>query len=444
MLNPLLATFQNQPALIAEGMEKQFEAFLNKAAAELAKVEAASDQPVMADDFWFAPDDWRSAYRPYIVKDGMLMIPVKGVLLHDFGYQFGSWATGYTYITMALRRGLADPAVRGIAFMHNSPGGHVAGNFDLADEIYAARGKKPMRAFAYESSYSASYSLASAADSIAMPRTGGVGSIGVITVHYDVSEAIAQDGIKITFIHFGKHKKDGNSYEPLPADVKERIQARINELGEVFVSTVARNRGMEEQAVRDTEALTFSANEATSNGLADSIGSLDDAIAAFAADMSNQEDETMTTQDKAATFDQAAVDAARAEGFAAGKTEGHKEGVQAEQARRNAIMESPEAKDRPLAAAAALDTNMAADATIAFLAKLPKEVAETPKVDDKASKDKATVGSEFKAAMDKSKQPEAGAPGEAPADDEQAQATGQTSRVASTLAAFKGKSSKAA
>lgn len=438
MLNPLLATFQNQPALIAEGMEKQFEAFLSKAAVELAKIEAATDQPMMADDFWFAPDDWRSAYRPYIVKDGMLLIPVKGVLLHDFGYQFGSWATGYTYITMALRRGLADPSVRGIAFMHNSPGGHVAGNFDLADEIYAARGQKPMRAFAYESAYSASYSLASAADSIAMPRTGGVGSIGVITVHYDVSEAMAQDGIKITFIHFGKHKKDGNSYEPLPADVKERIQARIDELGEIFVSTVARNRGLDEQAVRDTEALTFSANEAKSNGLADTIGTLDDAIAAFAAEMSNQEDETMTTQDKAATFDQAAVDAARAEG----RAEGHKEGVKAERDRRDAIMNSDAAKDRPIAAAAAVESGMDAEAAIAFMGKLPKEAPEATAPtgeDDKAPKTNADAGNEFKAVMDKSKQPEAGAPGEPNGDDENAQATGQTSRVAGTLAMFKGK-----
>lgn len=412
MPNALLATFENQPILVAEGWESRFESFLDKAAADLDRIEAANDQPVMADDFWYSSDDWRSAYRPYIVKDGMLLIPVKGVLLHDFGYQLGSWATGYTYITQALRRGQRDPEVRGIAFLINSPGGHVAGNFDLVDEIFEARGAKPMRAFAHESAYSAAYSIASAADTIVVSRTGGVGSIGVLTAHYDYSKMLENDGLKITFIHFGKHKVDGNFTTPLPKEVKDRIQARIDELGEVFVSIVARNRGMDVDAVRATEALTFTATEAVSNGLANSIGSLDDAIAAFAADMSNEEDETMTTQDKAATFDQAAVDAARAEGFAAGKIEGEKEGATTAQTRIAAILDSEEAKDRPAAARMlAFETDKAADAAKASLAKLPKEAAAAPAPSDDDQKGKDGAAADFKAAMDKSGGPELGQPG---------------------------------
>lgn len=411
MPSALLATFQNEPALLAQGSEQQFEAFLSKADVDLARIESANDNPVMADDFWFAPDDWRAAYRPYVVKDGMLFIPVKGVLLHDFGYQLGSWATGYTYIARALRRGLADPEVRGIAFMINSPGGHVAGNFDLVDEIFAARGTKPMRAFAYEGAYSAAYSIASAASSIAMPRTGGVGSIGVLTVHVDISKMMDEAGVKITYIHAGKHKVDGNPYEPLPDNVKARIQERIDALYDVFVSTVARNRGMDEQAVRDTEALTFSAQEATSNGLADSIGSLDDAIAVFAADMSNQEDENMTTQDKSAV-DQAAIDTARTQGFEAGKAEGLKDGARAEKDRINTIMDSEEGKKRPKAArAAALGTNMTADEALAFLATLDEEGPAATAVDPKAPKGKEGAAADFMAAMNSTGNPELGNPG---------------------------------
>ncbi len=67
--------------------------------------------------------------------------------------------------------------VKGIAFVIDSPGGHVAGNFDLVDKIFAARDVKPIRAFAAENAYSAAYSIASAAQSITVARTGGVGSI---------------------------------------------------------------------------------------------------------------------------------------------------------------------------------------------------------------------------------------------------------------------------
>ncbi|SIQ57439.1 signal peptide peptidase SppA [Rhizobium sp. RU20A] len=379
MKNALLASFNNEPALVNSAMHTQFEACLAEGQTALSRIETSSEKIVMQDDFWPSPDSWLAVYRPYIVKNGILMIPVKGVLLYGVGYAIGSWLTGYVYITKALERGLADPEVKGIAFVIDSPGGHVAGCFDLGDKIYAARGRKPMRAYAAENAYSAAYLIFSSADpgQATVSRTGGVGSIGVVTMHIDASKAMDDYGYKITFIHYGKHKVDGNAYEALPADVKKRIQARIDGLGELFVSTVARNRAMDAQAVRDTEALTFTAEEATSNGLADAIGSLDDAIAVFAADMSNQEEDDMSTKDTSAV-DQAAVDTARAEGVAQGTEAGKREGALAERTRISAILDSEEGKKRPAAAlAAALDTDMTADQTIKFMAKLPAEPSKS-------------------------------------------------------------------
>lgn len=286
MRNSFLARFVSAPAMLAPLMLDRFRACLDIASVEWSRFQERDAQvpAQMEDGFWYAAGDWRAQFRPYVVKDGVLHIPVKGVLLNDFPFAFGAWATGYEYIWRAFQRGLEDGNVRAIALVEDSPGGEVAGNFDLVDRIFAARGQKPIRAFAAESAYSAAYSIASAADQITVTRTGGVGSIGVVTMHIDVSKALDDDGYKITFIHAGKHKVDGNAYEPLPDEVKARIQARIDGLYDLFVATVARNRGLEESAVRSTEALTYSASEALSVRLADNIGSLDDALAAFAAD----------------------------------------------------------------------------------------------------------------------------------------------------------------
>ncbi|OOO46413.1 hypothetical protein BS630_25500 [Rhizobium laguerreae] len=299
-MNALLSTFHDAPAMLHPGMQNRFEAFLRSAQVSLTRIEAPTSNVVMQDDFWPAPDSWLAAYRPYIVKDEILMIPVKGVLLFGVGYAIGDYATGYVYLTKALERGLADPQVKGIAFIIDSPGGHVAGNFDLADKIFNARGQKPIHAFAAENAYSAAYSIASACRTVTVARTGGVGSIGVVTVHLDASKAMDGAGLKVTFIHYGKHKVDGNAYEALPADVKDRIQARIDNLGELFVSTVARNRAMDPQAVRDTEALTFGADEAVSIGLADKVGVLDGAIADFASYLSGPKEDSMTTKNSMA------------------------------------------------------------------------------------------------------------------------------------------------
>ncbi len=195
--------------------------------------------------------------------------------------------------------------------------------------------------------------------------------------------------------------------------MKERIQARINGLGELFVSTVARNRAMDAQAVRDTEALTFTAEEATSNGLADTIGALDDAIAVFTADMSNQEEDDMTiTQEQLDAAVASAKAEGKAEGIATGKTEGAKEGAVAERQRIQAILDSEEGKKRPAAAmAAALDTDMPADKATAFLAKLPPECKVEGAVDPKSPKGTEGAAADFQSAMNSSDQPNLGAPG---------------------------------
>lgn len=404
--NPILARFQNnEPVLADEHSHVLINACAHQAALIMTRIDAAPDKPTMADDFWYDESDWRAVYRPYIVRDGVLLIPVKGVLLNDFGYALGNWATGYQYIWRAFERGMGDLNVRGIALVCDTPGGMVAGNFELVDKMYAMRGVKPIAGFAHESAYSAGYSIISAADpgSITVSRTGGVGSIGVVTSHVDLSKMMEQDGIAVTFIHAGKHKVDGNPYEALAPEVKARIQKRIDYLYGIFVSTVARNRDMDEQAVRETEALTFGAPEALSNGLADKIGGFDDALADFSASLNPQEgDETMAdltqadidTAVAAATQNQeAALANARAEGAA--------EGATAERTRINAILASDAGKERPKAAlSAALKTGMDLETATTFLAELPAEKAGDTDAKNGKGKDR------FDAAMDKTDNPD--------------------------------------
>jgi ClpP class serine protease len=208
MLNVLASRFKDTAAFVSPDMSARFDACLAAAAAILIKIQSDVTKPTMEDDFWFDSTDWRCEYRPYIVKDGILQIPVKGVLLHDFPYAFGDYATGYPYIWRAYQRGMDDGQVKGIALVVDSPGGEVAGNFDLVDKMFARRDEKEVRAYAAESMYSAAYSIGSVASKIIVSRTGGVGSIGVVTGHVDMSGALEQRGFKVTFIYFGKHKVD--------------------------------------------------------------------------------------------------------------------------------------------------------------------------------------------------------------------------------------------
>ena len=83
MSNPFLASFENEPALLALGGEGKFKAFLDKAAAMMDTIEANVGDVSMEDDFWPSEDSWLAQYRPYkVTEEGILVIPVKGVLMN--------------------------------------------------------------------------------------------------------------------------------------------------------------------------------------------------------------------------------------------------------------------------------------------------------------------------------------------------------------------------
>ena len=158
--------------------------------------------------------------------------------------------------------------------------------FDLADRIRAATQVKPVWAVANDMAFSAAYALASAASKVFVSRTGGVGSIGVIAMHVDQSEKDAQDGVRYTAVFAGDRKNDLNPHEPISGEAHAFLKAEVHRIYGLFVETVARHRGLEPAMVRDTEAGLFFGQAAVAMGLADALGTFDDALAQLAASVS--------------------------------------------------------------------------------------------------------------------------------------------------------------
>jgi capsid assembly protease len=231
---------------------------------------------LQADAFYLDDDDKFAApmeQTAYDVEAGIAIIPICGTLVHKLGtVRPASGMSGYDSIRVGFLEAMQDPEVRAIALCIDSPGGEVAGLFDLCDEISAARGEKPIWAVLDECAYSAGYALASCADHITVPRTGGTGSIGVMCVHTDFSKALTGAGVKVTFIQSGARKTDGAPEKPLSDEALERFQADINAMAEMFFATVARNRaGLTADAVRQLEAGTFLGKAGRRAGLVDDV-----------------------------------------------------------------------------------------------------------------------------------------------------------------------------
>ena len=228
---------------------------------------------------------WQKSGRsPYPVIDGIAVIEIAGVLIHRGGWiGASSGQTSYEGLAAQIDAAAEDPAVRGVALEIDSFGGEVAGVFDLADRIRALRRDKPVRAFVAEHAFSAGYALASQAERIVLPRTGAVGSIGVVVMHADLSGQLDRDGVRVTLIRSGRHKVDGNPYEPLPAEVRDDIQREIDVLRFLFAETVAAGRAgrLSDADALATEAGTFRGADAVAAGLADEVTDLAQGLAAF-------------------------------------------------------------------------------------------------------------------------------------------------------------------
>jgi len=87
------------------------------------------------------------------------------------------------------------------------------------------------------------------------------------------------DGHKYSLIHAGAKKTDGNPHIPLSPSAMDDIQADVDDLYGRFVTTVARARALQPQAVIATEAAIYRGQRALDAGLADVVGTLETAHA---------------------------------------------------------------------------------------------------------------------------------------------------------------------
>ncbi|WP_342152338.1 S49 family peptidase [Methylorubrum sp. SB2] len=190
----------------------------------------------------------------------------------------GPQGTSTERVSRSLQQALADPAVKAIVFHHDSPGGSVNGVQELAAEIMAARGEKPIIAQVDSLAASASYWLASVCDEVWITPSGEVGSIGVYMMHRDFSAAAEMDGVKITFVKAddSPFKVEGNQYEPLGEEAETYLRSQVNSFMGDFVGAVAKGRGVPVAKVKADfgRGRTMRAKEAVASGMADGVATM--------------------------------------------------------------------------------------------------------------------------------------------------------------------------
>lgn len=214
--------------------------------------------------------------------EGVAIVTVIGELVNR-----GAWVgassglVSYEAIRFQLNAAAADRQTRSIILDLETPGGEAIGAFEAAAAVRAAAAAKPVIAVVDGVAASAGYALASGAGRIVSIPSGMVGSIGVLWVHWDMSAALEDAGIKPTIITAGAQKAAGNPLEPLSPDVRKDMQAQVDHFQKLFLECVAKGRGgrLTADAARKTEARIFSGAEAVRIGLADATGTFEEVLA---------------------------------------------------------------------------------------------------------------------------------------------------------------------
>lgn len=228
------------------------------------------------------PQQERPAHQP---GKHIAVLPLFGTLTQHGGGMRGSGSTTTEGFSRDFRRALADPEIGSLVIEINSPGGSVYGTQELAELVYASRPQKQIVSVVNSMAASGAYWIGSAAHEVVITPGGEVGSIGVVTMHVDVSKLEEQMGVKTTLVALPRKKIQGHPYEPLSAEALAEIDAKQQTIYGRFTQAVARHRAVKESRVRSGfgQGGMMLAQEAVDEGMADRVATLDQVVAQIAA-----------------------------------------------------------------------------------------------------------------------------------------------------------------
>lgn len=215
-------------------------------------------------------------YDAQVREGGVGVLNVEGPLFR-YANIFSMFSGGSSFDMLALdfNKLVNSEDVHAIVLNINSPGGQTDGTSEFASMVKEARGKKPIVAYVSHTGASAAYWIASAADSIVVEQAAAVGSIGTVArVRTEKEKGVRE----IVSSQSPKKRPDAST-----DDGVKQIQEHVDALSDVFIKTVADNRGVKVEKVLKEfgQGGMLVGESAVAVGMADSVGTLEGVIASL-------------------------------------------------------------------------------------------------------------------------------------------------------------------
>lgn len=223
--------------------------------------------------------------------DGVAILPVTGPIFPRANLMTLSGGSSLQSLAYDFNVALENESVQSIILNIDSPGGEITGVNEFADMLFASQAKKTIIAYVYGLGASAAYWLASSASEIVLSPTAEVGSIGVVAGYTDRRKEKEKKGIED--IEIVSSQSPYKRPDPTTTGGRSQIQSIVDQMADVFISSVAVHRGIDTKDVIDNygQGKIFVGLDAVKRGLADRVGSLETIIDEQQAKQAEQADQ---------------------------------------------------------------------------------------------------------------------------------------------------------
>lgn len=191
---------------------------------------------------------------------------------------------GSERISRAIRKARLDNDIRAIVLRVNSGGGSALASEVIWREVELSKKVKPVIASFGDVAASGGYYIGCAADSIFVQPNTITGSIGVFGIIPNMQNLLNNKlGITFDGVKTGQYADIMSVNRPLTAGERFIIQNSVNHVYDTFIGRVAAGRKKTKAQVDSIGGgHVWVGTDAVKNGLADRLGSFNDAIAAAA------------------------------------------------------------------------------------------------------------------------------------------------------------------
>ncbi len=213
-------------------------------------------------------------------SSGVLLIQLNGPIYSSGGPSYqGDQVTNAKSIIKSLEKAKNDPQIRGIILEINSPGGAINPTKRIYEKVLTVRKSKPIVAVVGDMAASGAYYVASACNHIVASQTAIIGSIGVLSVRFEIHQLLKRFGIKAQVIKAGRFKDIGSPFRKMRPEERKMEQNLIDEFYSLFLKDVSEGRNKPLAKIKNwVEGRIFSATQALKLTMIDSLGGTDEGL----------------------------------------------------------------------------------------------------------------------------------------------------------------------